>query len=114
MLGHEIGHVLHRHSQSRLAQRKLGSLFLHALLRGDSDADGRVEGLGRELGGMMLQYASHLGSLSYSRAQELEADHIGTRQHFFLFLCVIALPLQVEALQNYFKKNSPFFFFFFK
>jgi hypothetical protein len=46
VLGHEVGHVLHRHSQKRLVQERLGKLLFDALLFGDGD--GRFEGLGSE------------------------------------------------------------------
>ena len=49
MLGHEIGHVVHRHSQQRMVQGNLGRLLVQVLLAGqsgDPDGDGRSEGWG--------------------------------------------------------------------
>jgi len=75
VIGHEVGHVLHRHSQKRLVQQRLGRVLLSALLLGD--ADGRSESFGEEAAGTLLQYASELSTLQYSRSNEYEADEIG-------------------------------------
>lgn len=75
VLGHEVGHVAARHSQRRqqTAQRNsilgvLGAIGSSVLL-GDS-------GLGNTLSKGFLQ-GSQLLTLSFSRAQELEADDLG-------------------------------------
>lgn len=75
VIGHEVGHVLRRHSQKRLVQQRLGRLLFSALLFGDGD--GRAEGLGSEVGGLLHAYAHQLSTMSYSRANEFEADHVG-------------------------------------
>mmetsp|Transcript_57183 Transcript_57183/g.107520 ORF Transcript_57183/g.107520 Transcript_57183/m.107520 type:complete len:397 (-) Transcript_57183:381-1571(-) len=74
VLGHEIGHVLHRHSQQRMVQSRLGSIVLEALLVGDGD--GVSEGIGGEVAGILLRGADTLLTLSYSRANEYEADAV--------------------------------------
>lgn len=75
VLGHEVGHVLYRHSQKRLIRNQLGSLLLDAILHGDGDD--RAEPLPREVAGLLLRQASELATLSYSRQNEYEADQTG-------------------------------------
>ena len=75
VLGHEIGHVLERHGQKQLVREHLGHLLLSALLRGDGD--GHSESLSQEVGGLLVQYAAALASLSYSRQNEYDADAVG-------------------------------------
>lgn len=75
VLGHEVGHVSARHSARRqqTAQRNqllgllgavLGSAVLGDSPLGDTIARGALQG-------------SQLATLSYSRSQEIEADHLG-------------------------------------
>jgi Zn-dependent protease with chaperone function len=75
VLGHEIGHVLERHGQKRLVREHLGQLLLSALLHGDGD--GRTESLAQEVGGLLVQQAATLATLSFSRQNEYEADAVG-------------------------------------
>ena len=99
VLGHEVGHVLHRHSQKRLVQQRLGSILLRTLLASDVDGDGHSESWGREVGGLLLGYADQLGSLSYSRSNEYEADHVG-------WYASITTPgvSRKDGLQTFFRK----------
>ncbi|MGN5374347.1 MAG: peptidase M48 Ste24p [Sphingomonas hengshuiensis] len=69
VLGHEVGHVAARHSNSRNTRSTLGTLG--ATLLGavtGSDLVGRLAGAG-----------SQLYTLSYSRNQEYQADQFGVR-----------------------------------
>ena len=99
VLGHEVGHVLHRHSQKRLVQQRLGSILIRTLLSSDVDGDGRSEGFGREVGGLLLGYADQLGSMSYSRSNEYEADHVG-------WYASVTTPWvsRKDGLQTFFRK----------
>ncbi|KQN40702.1 peptidase M48 Ste24p [Sphingomonas sp. Leaf407] len=69
VLGHEVGHVAARHSNSRSTRSTIGNLFAAGLgaVTG-SDILGRVAGIG-----------SQLYTLSYSRNQEYQADQFGVR-----------------------------------
>ena len=76
VLGHEVGHVAARHSQKRNAKAGragLGAILatvLGGVLLGDNGAR-----LGQQLGSALAQRYV----LSYSRAQEYEADDLGIR-----------------------------------
>ncbi|KYQ93445.1 hypothetical protein DLAC_06137 [Tieghemostelium lacteum] len=68
VIGHEIGHVIARHSAERMSMEKLGIMFL-TLTRGlvGDTISGNVTTL----------LTTNLLNLKYSRIQELEADIIG-------------------------------------
>ena len=72
LLGLEIGHVLNRHSQRRIIQQNLVKLVIDALVYDDQDGDD--ESFGQAVGELMLKSATYLGSLSFSRKDEYEAD----------------------------------------
>jgi len=72
LLGHEIGHVLHRHSQRRIIQQHLLSLVTKALVY--DDEDDVDESFGQAVGELMLKSANYLGTLSFSRKDEYQAD----------------------------------------
>lgn len=72
LLGHEIGHVLHRHAQRRIIQQDLLSLVTQALLYDDEDVVD--ETFGQAVGELMLKSAKYLGRLSFSRKDEYQAD----------------------------------------
>lgn len=72
LLGHEIGHVLHRHSQKRIIQQHLVSLVTKALVYEDNDDVD--ESFGQAIGELMLSSATYLGGLSFSRKDEYQAD----------------------------------------
>lgn len=77
VLGHEVGHVAARHAQRRQQAQQQNTLLgaagaiLSGILLGDSQ-------LGSTLGRAALQ-GSQLLTLSFSRAQEEEADVLGVR-----------------------------------
>ena len=60
-----------------MVRQRLGSVLLSALLSGDADNDGHGEGFGIETAGLLLQHASALSSMTYSRTNEFEADELG-------------------------------------
>jgi predicted Zn-dependent protease len=72
VLGHEIGHVLHRHAQQRMVKAQLVPFLLDVLFYQDNDA--RQETFGQATGEVLLRFAGQLGELAFSRANEFEAD----------------------------------------
>lgn len=72
LLGHEMGHVLHRHSQAKIIKSKLFTMILKAVLYEDHDDD--EETFGEAVGELLLQSAKYLGELKFSRKNEYEAD----------------------------------------
>lgn len=71
LIGHEMGHVLHRHSQARILQQQLLNYILQAIFYKD---DEKEENFGQTVGTLLLQSADWLGQQSFSRANEYEAD----------------------------------------
>ena len=69
VLGHEIGHVLARHSSERLAKQQLTQGLLGALVVGSGDYT--TAQIGQAVGGMI--------TMKYGREDELEADALGIR-----------------------------------
>ena len=100
VIGHEIGHVLHRHSQKRMVQQKLGSVLLSALILGDGD--GEAESFGMEAAGVLLQHAASFSTLTYSRSNEFEADELGW--YSCTALQRVGGPCRGGALQTFFRK----------
>jgi len=72
LIGHEMGHVLNRHSMRRMIKSKLFSTVLEALVYNDDDA--RDETFGEAIGEILLNTASYLGEMGFSRRDEYEAD----------------------------------------
>jgi Zn-dependent protease with chaperone function len=72
LLGHEIGHALHRHSQKRLVQQKMFQLVVQALTYEDHDDDD--ESFGEAMGELLLKSAQWLGQQKFSRNDEYQAD----------------------------------------
>ncbi len=74
VLGHETGHVAARHAQKRNSRATIGGLgaVLATVLGGAIGGDAGAR-LGQQLGGTLAQTYV----LSYSRAQEYEADDLG-------------------------------------
>src|SRR5215208_3252868 len=66
VLGHEIGHVINRHSAQHMAKGKLGQMLSTAAGVATSD---RGNG-----GAMAAQMVNQMMQLKYSRGDELEAD----------------------------------------
>jgi predicted Zn-dependent protease len=75
VLSHEIGHVVSRHSVSRLlSDNFIRILWLAAIYEDDDDYK---ENFGEAIGETLVKYALYLGTMSYSRANEYEADNYG-------------------------------------
>lgn len=72
LLGHEMGHVIHRHSQARILERELLTTVLQALVYQDNDA--HQESFGEAVGELLLKSADWLGQQSFSRSNEYQAD----------------------------------------
>ena len=69
VLGHEIGHVIARHSSERLAKQQLTQGLLNALFVGSGDYS--TAQIGQVVAGMI--------NMSYGREDELESDALGIR-----------------------------------
>jgi predicted Zn-dependent protease len=69
VLGHEIGHVIARHSSERLAKQQLTQGLLGAVVVGTGDYT--TAQIGQVVGGMI--------NMKYGREDELEADSLGIR-----------------------------------
>ena len=72
LLGHEMGHILHRHSQKRAVKNKLLSTIWGAFVYEDND--GYDESFGEAVAEGLWKSASYLGELAFSRADEYQAD----------------------------------------
>jgi predicted Zn-dependent protease len=67
VLGHEIGHVVHRHSAQQMAKQGLGQALATAAGVGSNDA--RIAAA--------AQIANQMRQLSYSRKDESQSDSTG-------------------------------------
>jgi predicted Zn-dependent protease len=76
VLGHEMGHVVGRHSSEQIASSKLGSGLVNAVVIGASGSQGGYDAA------RAAQMINQLITLRYSRDDEIEADILGVR---FLF-----------------------------
>ena len=72
LIGHEMGHVLHRHSQKKLMKQQMFSTILGAIVYEDND--GYEETFGEAVSEILLKGASWLGEQSFSRRDEYQAD----------------------------------------
>lgn len=72
VLGHEIGHVVHRHGAEHMATGQLGELLTVATGVATSDEEG-----GGQRGAMIAALVNQLVQLRYSREDELESDGFG-------------------------------------
>jgi predicted Zn-dependent protease len=72
LIGHEMGHVLHRHSQARMLQTKVVSWIVQALVYEDHDEN--QETFGEALGELLTKSAAWLGQQRFSRLDEYQAD----------------------------------------
>lgn len=72
LVGHEMGHVLHRHSQARLLQSKVVLWIIRALIYDDQDDE--QETFGQALGELLAKSAAWLGQQRFSRLDEYQAD----------------------------------------
>ena len=73
VLGHEVGHVVARHSAERISQQRLAEG-----LSGAAVIAGAGEGRGLQTAAMAAVVAN-LVTMSYGRDQELESDELGVR-----------------------------------
>lgn len=71
VLGHEIGHVMERHSTKQMAKNSLGQTLVTAVAVGSSSQDNG------QLAAYAAQYANQLIQLKYGRGDELQADDHG-------------------------------------
>lgn len=72
LLGHEMGHVLHRHSQRRIIKQRFLSTLWEAFVYEDND--GYEESFGEAVAEGLWKSASYLGDLGFSRRDEYQAD----------------------------------------
>jgi len=72
LIGHEMGHVLHRHTQKRAVKNRLLATVWEAFVY--EDHDGYDESFGEAVAEGLWKSASYLGELAFSRADEYEAD----------------------------------------
>ena len=72
VLGHEIGHVVERHSAQQMAKSQLGQSLISAVAIGASDDRGR--GM---TAAVAAQMAAQFLQLKYGRGDELESDRHG-------------------------------------
>jgi beta-barrel assembly-enhancing protease len=72
VLGHEIGHVVGRHSSEQIAKSKLfNGLTMAAVL---ATSDGQNQG-----GAQMAQLINQVVTTKYGRADEIESDRLGVK-----------------------------------
>lgn len=74
VLGHEVGHVIHRHSAEHMAKGQLGQMLVGAVAVGASDERGRGQ-----MAAMAAAMANQMMQLKYSRSDESEADRYGLK-----------------------------------
>jgi predicted Zn-dependent protease len=74
VLGHEIGHVINRHSAQQMAKGQLGQILTVAVGVGAGGGDDR--GRNAQLVAAMV---NQMTQLRYSREDESEADHYGLK-----------------------------------
>ncbi len=72
VLGHEIGHVVARHSAERLAQMELAQGLTGAVSMATYDPSSPN-------GGYLAQMVSNMLQMKYGRDQELQSDDLGVR-----------------------------------
>lgn len=75
VLGHEIGHVIHRHSAQHMAKGELGQSLVTAVAVGASDDD---RGRG-QMAAYAAQMANQMLQLKYGRDDESQSDAFGVR-----------------------------------
>mmetsp|Transcript_4934 Transcript_4934/g.14994 ORF Transcript_4934/g.14994 Transcript_4934/m.14994 type:complete len:308 (-) Transcript_4934:439-1362(-) len=95
VLGHEIGHVVHRHAQQRMVKSRLIPFLLDVIFYDDGDQ--RQETFGEATGKLLLRFAGQLGELAFSRANEYEADDVS-------WTLLLAAGHDPRALHSFFRK----------
>lgn len=71
VLGHEIGHVIHRHAAEHMAKGQLGQLLTVAVGVGTDDGEGGNRGQ------MIAAMVNQVVQLKYGRGDESESDRYG-------------------------------------
>lgn len=74
VLGHEIGHVIHRHGAQHMAQGQFGQILVTAV--GVASSDERHSGRGNQQVAAMV---NSMVNLSYSRGDESQSDQYGLK-----------------------------------
>lgn len=74
LLGHEMGHVVSRHSQARMIQQELLQYLFKAVLY--EDGDDVQETFGQAVGELLTKSAAWLGQQRFSRRDEYQADAV--------------------------------------
>jgi predicted Zn-dependent protease len=72
VLGHEIGHVIHRHSAEHMAKQRLGQTVVGGVAVGASGEDGRGQ-----MAAVAAAMANQMLQLRYGRQDESESDKTG-------------------------------------
>jgi beta-barrel assembly-enhancing protease len=72
VLGHEIGHVIARHSAQQMAKSQLTQGLVNAATMGS----------GSMSGAQIAQYVGQMANLKYGRNDELQADHFGIKYSY--------------------------------
>ncbi len=75
LIGHEMGHVLHRHSQKRVVKNRLLTTIWEAFTFDDED-NTNEKSFGQAVGEGLWKSASFLGDMAFSRADEYQADEV--------------------------------------
>lgn len=74
VLGHEVGHVINRHSAEHMAKGQLGQMLVGAVAVGASDDQRRGQ-----MAAAAAAMANQMVQLKYSRGDESEADAYGLK-----------------------------------
>ena len=72
VLGHEVGHVVGRHSNEQMAKAQLSQGLVNAVVMAGGSEYGMAAG-------QMAQFVSQLKNTAYGRDDELESDQLGVR-----------------------------------
>jgi len=72
VLGHEIGHVIHRHSAEQMAKGQLGQMLAGAVAVGADDGQGQGQ-----RAAVVAAMVNQMVQLKYGRGDESEADGYG-------------------------------------
>jgi beta-barrel assembly-enhancing protease len=72
VLGHEVGHVVGRHSNEQMAKAQLSQGLVNAVVMAGGSEYGMTAG-------QLAQFVSQLKNTAYGRDHELESDILGVR-----------------------------------
>ena len=75
VLAHEIGHIVHRHSQKGWVKDSAVLLVWSAVFY--EDGDDHDESFGEAMGELLIKSAAGIAALSFSRSHEYQADSTG-------------------------------------